>query len=577
MKWLPSPPEKVGPRDAEPDRSRVVPSNVRAELNESVTGRMHRNFTQLVSGLNVGEALDWLRTHPPPARVIYFYVVDAEGRLVGVVPTRRLLLSPPDALVSDIMVRKVVALPKSATVLDACEFFIQHRLLAFPVIDSDRRLVGMVDIDLYNDQLNRLRESTPAGRLLAPLTRYLRIESLSGLVLLVCTAIALIVANSGWSDAYFRFWQTPFGFNVGGYALTKPLLLWINDGLMTLFFFVVGLEIKREIVSGELSTLRKAALPAVAALGGMIVPAAVYLAFQWGQPTVAGWGIPMATDIAFVVGFLALLGSRVPHGLKVLLLSLAIADDIGAVIVIALVYSTDLAIAAMAVGAAGFGVVLAMRWLGVQWTAAYVVVGAVIWLAFVKSGIHPTVAGVLLGLLTPCRQSLREWVPINVVADLFRRLGGHRGEELSEDQPEADSLVERLLTTLHPWVAYLIMPVFALANAGVSIDLAGIGRPVVFAVAAGLVIGKPIGIALFSFVAIKAGLTQLPDGVNVKVLVAAGCLAGIGFTMSLFIAGLALQDPYLNEAKIGILIGSAISAVLGCLLLLKFLPRTGHT
>jgi Na+:H+ antiporter, NhaA family len=552
-----------------------VAANSRAELNGPVTGRMHRNFTRLDSGLTIAEALDWLRQHPPPARVIYFYVVDSDGRLEGVVPTRRLLLSPPDARVSDIMVRKVVALPKSATVLDACEFFIQYRLLAFPVIDFERRLIGMVDIDLYNDQLSRLRESTPAGRLLAPLARFLQIESASGLVLLACAVAALVVANSGWSAAYFDFWQTPLGMSVGPYSLTKPLLLWVNDGLMTLFFFVVGLEIKREIVSGELSSLRKAALPVVAALGGMIVPAAVYLALQWGQPTVAGWGIPMATDIAFVVGFLALLGKRVPHGLKILLLSLAIADDIGAVVVIALVYSTDLSVTALALGVAGFGLVLVMRWLGVQWTAAYVVVGAAIWLAFVKSGIHPTVVGVGLGLLTPSRPSLRHWMPINVVADLFRRLGGHRGEEVIEDRPEPVSPAERLLMALHPWVAFVIMPVFALANAAVSIDPAGIGRPVVFAVAAGLVIGKPIGIALFSLAAVNGGLAQLPEGVNSKVLVAAGCLAGIGFTMSLFIAGLALQDPHLNEAKIGILVGSTVSALLGCSLLVRFLPRSG--
>ena len=551
-----------------------MPANVRAELNELVTGRMHRNFTQLAGDLTVGEALDWLRQHPPPARVIYFYVVDSAGRLVGVVPTRRLLLSPPTASLSDIMVRKVVALPENATVLDACEFFIQYRLLAFPVVNSERQLLGMVDIDLYNDQLSRLGESTRAGRLLAPFARFLKIESSSGLLLLACAIASLILANSGLSAAFFSIWQTRVGFEVGGYELNKPLLLWINDGLMTLFFVVVGLEIKREIVSGELSTLRKAALPVVAAVGGMVVPAMVYLALQWREPTVAGWGIPMATDIAFVVGFLALLGPRVPHGLKVMLLSLAIADDIGAVVVIALAYSADLSVAALAVGGGGFGLILAMRWVGVQWIPAYAVVGAVIWLAILKSGIHPTVAGVVLGLLTPSRPWLRYRMPVNVVADLFKQLGGHRGEADIETRPAANSPIERLLTVLHPWVAFVVMPVFALANAAVSIDLAGIGRPVVFAVAAGLVLGKPIGIVLFSLAAVKLRLAQFPAGVNAKVLVGAGCLAGIGFTMSLFIAGLALHDTHLNEAKIGILIGSALSAMLGCFLLVQFLPRS---
>jgi len=553
--------------------SRPVSTDSRTNLNESVTKRMHRNFTQLASGLTVGEALEWLRQHPPAARVIYLYVVDPDGRVVGVVPTRRLLLSQPNARVADIMVQKIVTLPESATVLDACEFFIQYRLLAFPVVDANGRMIGMVDIDLYNDQLSRLSESTRAGRLLAPFARFMRIQSSSGLVLLACAVVSLILANSPWSAGFFEFWQTRVGFEAGGYALKKPLLLWINDGLMTLFFFVVGLEIKHEIVAGELSSLRKAALPVVAALGGMVVPAAIYLSLQWNQPTVAGWGIPMATDIAFVVGFLALLGPRVPHGLKVLLLSLAIADDIGAVVVIALAYSTGLSMTPLALCAAGFVLILAMRWAGVRWLPAYIAVGAGIWLAILKSGIHPTVAGVALGLLTPSRPWLQKRMPVDVVADLAKQLGGHRGDEEVANRSEGISPVERLLAALHPWVAFVIMPVFALANAAVMIDLAGIGKPVVLAVAAGLVLGKPLGIVLFSLIAIKAGIAQYPSRVNVKVLIGAGCLAGIGFTMSLFIAGLALTGEHLNEAKIGILVGSGLSALLGCLLLLRFLPK----
>lgn len=549
-------------------------TNIRAGLNEPVTTRMHRNFVQLASGLTVGEALEWLRQHPPSARVIYLYVIDADGLVVGVVPTRRLLLSQPGARLADIMVRNVVTLPERASILDACEFFIQYRLLAFPVVDAKGRMIGLVDVDLYNDQLSRLSESTPAGRFFAPLARFMRIQSSSGLVLLACAAASLIIANSPWAPESFRFWETRVGFEVGGYELNKPLLLWINDGLMTLFFFVVGLEIKHEIVAGELSTLRKAALPVVAALGGMVVPAGIYLAMQWGQPTIAGWGIPMATDIAFVVGFLAMLGSRVSHGLKVLLLSLAIADDIGAVVVIALAYSGDLSTTALAISGVGFGLILAMRWAGVQWLPAYAVVGAGIWLAILKSGVHPTVAGVVLGLLTPSRPWLQKRMPVDVVADLVKQLGGRHGDDVIAQRRERIAPVERLLAALHPWVAFLIMPVFALANAGVTIDTGGIGQPVVFAVAAGLILGKPIGIVLFSLAAIQLRIAQYPTGVNAKILIGAGCLAGIGFTMSLFIASLALGPAHLSGAKIGILLGSAMSAILGCGLLVLFLPRT---
>jgi NhaA family Na+:H+ antiporter len=554
------------------DFPEMAPRN-QSRLNEPVTGRMHQDFSRLTSNQTVAEALAWLRQHPPPARIIYFYVVNAEGRLEGVVPTRRLILSPPDAPLADIMVRKVISLPADATVLEACEFFIQHRLLAFPVVDNEQRLVGMVDIDLYTDELSRLGEGRPVDRLLRPLLRFLKIESSSGAVLLACTVAALVLANSPWSAAYAAFWQTPVRVGAGSFELNKPLLLWINDGLMTLFFFVVGLEIKRELVAGELSDPRKALLPVVAALGGMVVPAGVYLLFQWGQPTWVGWGIPMATDIAFVVGFLALLGPRVPHGLKVLLLSLAIADDIGATLVIALVFSADLSLAALGAGAAGFGLVLIFRWIGVRRVLAFTVLGTFIWVAFVKSGVHPTVAGVALGLLTPARPWLGDRVPFDVVGDLLKRIGGRWEDEPSRERGEPVSPLERLERELHPWVAFLIMPLFALANAGVEIESAAFATPVAVAVAAGLILGKPLGIVFFSWASVRAGLARLPAGINERILIGAGCLAGIGFTMSLFIAGLALGGVNLVQAKIGILGGSTISALLGSLLLLRFLPR----
>jgi Na+:H+ antiporter, NhaA family len=550
-----------------------VPSSP-VRLNDPVTKRMHQDFTQLRVGQTVGEALDWLRQNPPLGRVIYFYVVDGEGRLQGVVPTRRLVLSRPEAQLSDIMVGKTVVLPAAATVLDACEFFIQHRLLAFPVVDEQKRLLGVVDIDLYTNELNQLDRATALGRLMAPIARFLQIESAGGLVLLACTLAALVLANSALAEQFEALWQVKVGLRVGAFGLEKALLLWINDGLMTLFFFVVGLEIKREVVSGELSDPRKALLPVVAAVGGMVVPAAVYALILWGRPGLHGWGVPMATDIAFVVGFLTLLGPRVPTGLKIMLLTLAIADDIGAVLVIAVVYSTDIAFASLAWAGVGFGVILVLRWLGARSVSVYFMVGAGIWLAFLKSGVHPTVAGVLLGLLTPARPGVGRPLILDLVGELVTRMRGVQ-KGMPTTAPETESPAERLENVLHPWVAFAIMPVFALANAGVKIELGVLGTPIAAAVAAGLVLGKPLGIVLFSWVSVRLGIAHLPEGMNWKVVLGAGCLAGIGFTMSLFIAGLALDEALLGEAKIGVLAGSGLSAVLGCGLLYWFLPGNG--
>jgi NhaA family Na+:H+ antiporter len=548
-----------------------LPPLTTPRLAAPVTGRMYQGLTRLRAGQTVGEALDWLRRNPPPGRVIYFYVVDSEGRLLGVVPTRRLLLSPPEAPLTDIMVKKVVTVPAEATVLDACEFFVQHRLLAFPVVDEQHRILGVVDVDLYTEELSRLDRATPVGRLVAPLARFFRVEASGGVVLLAFTAAALVLANSPLSAAFASFWQAPVGVRLGGFALEKPLLLWVNDGLMTLFFFVVGLEIKRELVAGELADPRKALLPVVAALGGMVVPAAVYALCVRGGPGRHGWGVPMATDIAFVVGLLTLFGPRVPNGLKVLLLTLAIADDIGAILVIAVAYSTDISFWALAAAGGGLGLVLVLRWLGARSVAVYAVLGAGVWLAFLKSGVHPTVAGVLLGLLTPARAGLRRRVLLDVVSDLYARLRGQRGAP--EGQAEAVSPLERLEAALHPWVAFAVMPVFALANAGVRVEPAALAMPVALAVALGLVLGKPLGIVLFSLASVRLGLTRLPGGVSWKVIAGAGCLGGIGFTMSLFIAGLALENEALAAGKIGILSGSALSAALGASLLLCFLGK----
>jgi Na+:H+ antiporter, NhaA family len=556
-----------------PERVLMTARRGRIRLDDPLSAHLRREFTPLRVDQTVGAALDWLRKHPPPGPIIYFYVVDADGRLQGVVPTRGLILHSPDTPLADIMIRRVVALPVTSTVLDACEFFVQHRLLGFPVVDDDQRLLGVVDVDLYTNALAQLEEARPVEKWVRTVGRFFQVEAAGGLVLLACVVAALVLANSPWAEAFTRLWQTPVRVGVGGHELDKPLLLWINDGLMTIFFFVVGLEIKRELVAGELRDPRKVMLPVVAALGGMVVPAAIYLLLQAGRPGAPGWGIPMATDIAFVVGFLALFGPRVPVGLKILLLSLAIVDDLGAVLVIAVVYTADLFLPALGLAALGLGAVVALRWLRIRSVAVYAFLGAGVWLGFLKSGVHPTVAGVLLGLLTPARPLLGGRVLLDVQADLSKR---SRGDPAASPPDHNDVLspAERLEEALHPWVAFVIVPLFALANAGVALAAADLSSPVALAVIAGLALGKPLGIVLASWAAVKAGVARLPEQVSWKVMLGAGLLGGIGFTMSLFIAGLALHGPLLEEAKVGTFTGSAASAALGSLLLLWWLPRT---
>jgi NhaA family Na+:H+ antiporter len=368
----------------------------------------------------------------------------------------------------------------------------------------------------------------------------------------------------------------------GEFRIDHSLKHWVSDGLMAIFFFVVGLEVKRELVLGELRDMRRAALPLVAALGGMVVPAGFYLALQLGEPTARGWGIPMATDIAFVVGCMAVMGTRVPPSLRVLLLSLAIADDIGAILVIAIGYTSDLNLGALLLGFLGIGVVVAFQRLGIRSVPVYVAVGSLVWFAFHESGVHATIAGVILGLLTPAHR----WVNDTSLEDIVEQarklwLGAGWGAAGSRSllrtvetaAREAVSPLERLETGLHPWSAFLIMPIFALANAGVPFETALLTDPVSVAVAAGLVLGKPVGIVGFSFVAVRLGVARLPDGVGWGVLTGGSALAGIGFTMSLFIAGLALDGAALDAAKVGVLWASLLSGGVGMGILLALLPR----
>jgi NhaA family Na+:H+ antiporter len=432
-------------------------------------------------------------------------------------------------------------------------------------------------------QLPQRLTDTPAIRLAAPLVRFLEIESASGILLIVSTLAALALANSPWAHAWDALWHTQVSLTLGEWRLGGSFAHWVNDGLMTIFFFVVGLEIKRELLDGELRSLRKAALPICGAVGGMVVPAALYLLVIGDQAGQRGWGIPMATDIAFAVGILALLGKRAPLGLKIFLLALAIADDIGAILVIALFYSGNVALGPLALAASGLVLVAGMNRLGVRSIGLYFIVGLGIWLAMFHSGIHPTVAGVALGLMTPGRAWLGGQSLVELLLDSVDHLDGqverahtHDHRELvgalRQTAAETVSPLERLEVALHPWVAFAIMPVFALANAGVPIQPQAAGHPIAAAVAVGLVVGKPLGILLFSWLAVKLGMAQLPNGVNWKAMLGAGCLGGIGFTMSLFIASLALEGTPLDAAKIGTLAASTASGILGVTLLLLFLP-----
>ena len=358
---------------------------------------------------------------------------------------------------------------------------------------------------------------------------------------------------------------------------------WVNDGLMAIFFFVVGLEVKREIVVGELRELRLAALPIAAALGGMVAPALVYLLLQGDGPAARGWGIPMATDIAFVVGCLAILGPRVPRGLRVMLLSLAIADDVGAILVIAIGYTADVHLLPLAGAAAGVALILLLTRAGVRSLLVFASIGAAVWLGFHESGVHATIAGVILGLITPARPLVGR----RLLAGFLEATGAYlQGDDWKDSRRryqltvslrraarETISPLERIETALHPWVSFGIMPLFAFANAGVTLQPGGFTDPVALAVIAGLGLGKPVGIVIFSAAAVMTGLARLPEGVGWRMLCAGGVLAGIGFTMSLFIAGLALEGAALEAAKIGILTGSFGCAVGGMVLLRWFSPR----
>jgi len=378
-----------------------------------------------------------------------------------------------------------------------------------------------------------------ARRILAPVERFLQIEAASGLLLIAATAVALAWASSPWAASYRALWHTPLALELGPWRVEHALQFWVNDGVMTIFFFVVGLEIRRNVHDGELRDLRRAALPVVAAVGGMLAPAAIYAACNAGRASLVGWGVPMATDIAFAVGVLTILGARVAPALRVVLLALAVIDDLGAILVIAVFYSAGIDLDGLQVVGAGLAAVVVLRAIGVTSPAVYVAPAVVVWAGMHDAGIHPALAGVVLGALTPVR-----------------------GAPDGTPSPAA-----QLESALHSWVAFAIMPVFALANAGVELDgvsFAGDGLRVFLGVALGLALGKPAGVALACW--LTARFTAPPRGVSGPAVAVLGMVAGIGFSMALFIAQLAFPPgPLLETAKVAILVGSLVAAVAGLL------------
>lgn len=387
-------------------------------------------------------------------------------------------------------------------------------------------------------------------KLQAAIQDFLKQESSGGLVLMAAAVLAMIVNNTALASVYQGFLNLPIVIQVGPLEIAKPLLLWVNDGLMAVFFFLVGLEIKREIVEGELSTFDKAALPIFAAIGGMAVPAGVFVLLNMGDPeAIRGWAIPAATDIAFALGILALMGPRVPVALKIFLLAVAIIDDLGAIVIIAAFYTADVSTTSLIVAGIGLSFLMVLNLSGVGRIAPYVIIGIIMWVAVLKSGVHATLAGVLMAFTIPMR---------------------------TKDKTAHASPLKHLEHELHLWVAFLVLPIFAFSNAGVSLgelSLSDVVAPLPLGIALGLLIGKQIGIMALCYVGVKIGICKLPTGVTWKQIYGVACLCGIGFTMSLFIGTLAFSDPdMLNAVRLGVLMGSISSAIIGFVVLRSQLP-----
>lgn len=406
-----------------------------------------------------------------------------------------------------------------------------------------------------------------------PLARFIQIETSAACLLLLFSIISLILANSPWSGDFLLLWETPLGIHIGNLEFSRSIHAWINDGLMTIFFFFVSLELKRELVLGELHDPRIATLPIIAALGGMLIPALFYFILQSGEPGQNGWGTVMTTDTAFVVGCLALVGRHIPQSLRIFMLSLAIVDDIGAILIVAIGYNTGINWMSIGVSLIGFALVYLMKKLGVRSFIAYFLTGSLIWCAVDASGIHATITGVILGLMTPTVT----WVTDKQLHKILEYVVSYpEGEHWSGDTEDRKALltakiatrevlspVEQLEIILHPWIGYFILPLFALANAGMSIDISDVTNSVTASVFLGFVLGKPIGIFGFSFIAVFLGLAKFPRDFDWLLLASGSVLAGIGFTMAIFIANLAFDQNLLNAARLGILAASIFCALVG--------------
>ena len=421
-------------------------------------------------------------------------------------------------------------------------------------------------------------------KIVTPFEEFIHQETTSGILLMICTVTALIIANSVLAENYQHLLHAPLSVSIGQWQIEKTLHHWINDGLMALFFFVVGLEIKRETLVGELADAKHAALPIIAAIGGMVVPALIFYSINSGTDAAKGWGIPMATDIAFAVGVMVLLGSRLPKSLLTFLVALAIVDDLGSVVVIALFYTENIALDALFIALGLFGLLILFNLGGLRKPLPYFLIGTLLWLAMLKSGVHATLAGVLTALAIPARPKFEPtFFSLQVRALMNRFDGAHKpGESIMRNEEQrallqtlencvhqVETPLQRLEHNMHIPVALLIIPIFALANAGIPIEFTQLGdmitQPITLGVIAGLVLGKLIGITGVSWMAVKLGIGQLPHGTNFKQLVGVGLLGGIGFTMSIFIDELAFagNDHNLLMAKTGILIASLISGICG--------------
>jgi len=426
----------------------------------------------------------------------------------------------------------------------------------------------------------------PIDALLKPLSSFIKSETTAGIVLFVSAIVALVTANSPLSSEYQHFWHEEFSISIAGYTISNTLHHWINDGLMSMFFFVVGLELKREVMGGDLSTPKKALLPLVAAIGGMVVPATLFFVFNQDAPERNGWGIPMATDIAFALGILAVLSKRVPTALKIFLTALAIADDLGAVLVIAFFYTSDISVMSLISGGVFIAILIAGNLLGIRNVLFYGIIGiGGLWLAFLLSGVHATIAGVLAALTIPARAKIDEVKFTQDLKDRVEEFSAVPPNDVSLLEPEQLNVIEKIKTltraaetplqrlehSMHPIVAFIILPLFALANAGIEFSSDFIGslvHPVSIGVITGLFLGKSIGIIGACWFAIKMKWAELPESLNWRHIIGVGFLGGIGFTMSLFITNLAFQDDTLNlYSKTGILIGSLVAGVVGFLVL----------